>query len=417
MLAATLTLTATHLGVAQSPAPPDRGAAWREDLDTFAREFAARQLDFATLYPRAAFDAALAGLRRDVPRLSDAEIALALTRLVASARVGHTLVRPPQGNRRYARLPVAFAWYADGLAVSAADAAYREALGLKVLRIGRLTPDDLLRAVAPWVSYELDGWLRLQGAATMTIHPLLQSLGQTEPDGRVRLTLARPDATTLDLLVAPDTAARTTPLINAADALGLPMTLLRKRPAANYWYERLADRRALYIQYNRCQDDAADPFAAFTTRLLADADAHRQEIDRVVIDLRLNAGGDSRVIEPLLTGLRKRRHLGGRGRLFALIGPQTFSSGLLAAVALRQIGATFVGEPAGEAMNSYGQVHTFTLPHSGLVVQYSTKFFQLTKKAREVAAFEPDLTVSRTLADALAGRDPALEAALPPRHP
>ena len=38
-------------------------------------------------------------------------------------------------------------------------------------------------------------------------------------------------------------------------------------------------------------------------------DARAAEIDRTIVDLRLNGGGDSRIIQPLVKGLRDRRAL------------------------------------------------------------------------------------------------------------
>jgi hypothetical protein len=64
----------------------------------------------------------------------------------------------------------------------------------------------------------------------------------------------------------------------------------------------------------------------------------------------------------------------------------------------------------GQKPNSYGEVRALTLPNSGLVVQYSTKFFRLAKG--EPPTYEPDVVVRPSIGDMLAGRDPALEAAL-----
>jgi C-terminal processing protease CtpA/Prc len=138
---------------------------------------------------------------------------------------------------------------------------------------------------------------------------------------------------------------------------------------------------------------------------LADIDAHA--VDRVVLDIRTNSGGNSSVIAPLTAGLKARPTL--RSRIFVLIGPETFSSGQLAAWEFRrQLGATLVGEPSGEALNSYGEVKVFTLPHSQLRVQYSTKYFRLGKDD----LLDPQIRVAATLEDVLAGRDPVLDAAL-----
>ena len=95
-----------------------------------------------------------------------------------------------------------------------------------------------------------------------------------------------------------------------------------------------------------------------------------------------------------------------------LTGPATFSSALMAAMTLRDdLQARLVGEPPGERPNSYGEVRQLTLPHSQLVIQYSTKFFRMDRKG-DPAALEPHVTVSRSIADFLAGRDTVLEAAM-----
>jgi hypothetical protein len=97
------------------------------------------------------------------------------------------------------------------------------------------------------------------------------------------------------------------------------------------------------------------------------------------------------VIEPLLKGLKSRGAL--RSHVFAIIGPQTFSS-----------------EPVGEKLNGYGDVRPIELPNSHLSMQYSTKYFHLSRDGDEVLA--PTVRASASLDDAMEGRDPALDAAL-----
>src|SRR5262245_9602487 len=130
---------------AQQPAPPaGREARWSEDLKFFADEFPRRHVDFAKLYPRSGFDQELARLHAAVPKLSDAEITLRLMRLVASAGIAHTNVRLPVFKLGFQQLPVSFRWYSDGLAIMAATPDHAQVLGTRVLRIGLMTPEQLL---------------------------------------------------------------------------------------------------------------------------------------------------------------------------------------------------------------------------------------------------------------------------------
>src|SRR5262249_6945988 len=162
-----------------------------------------------------------------------------------------------------------------------------------------------------------------------------------------------------------------------------------------------------YVQYNLCRNDPALAFSAFSQNLFAFADAHA--VDRVVIDLRFNPGGDSSVVNPLLNGLRARSAL--RGHVVVLIGAGTASSAQDAAIALRNLGARLIGEPTRQTPNGYGEVRPLTLPNSAITIQYSTKYFRMIANDHS-SALEPDLQVPAALSDLLAGRDAALDAAL-----
>lgn len=380
----------------------DREEAWRQDLKYLETELAGHQKDFAKLYPH--FHVEVEGLRGEVGKLSDAEIVLRVMKMVASAKVGHNIVYLPARKLGFQPIPLMLAWYSDGLAVGAASAEYASALGTHVVRIGSMTPEQVLAAVGPYISHENDASLRDQSNRYMQMICILKSVGAADSSDQVVFTLAKPGGEPFTITVAPAAGAKR---ISMFDGLKIALPLYRKQPDLNYWYEYLEDSQALYIQYNRCVNDPKLPFADFVKNVFAFADAH--PVKRAVVDLRLNPGGDSRVIGPLMSGLKGRGAL--RSHVYVLIGPRTFSSAQMAAVDFRhELHATLVGEPTGEKLNGYGEIKVLTLPGSGLKMQYSTKFFHLGKDDED--ALEPDFKASMSLSDALAGRDPVLEAAL-----
>jgi hypothetical protein len=232
----------------------------------------------------------------------------------------------------------------------------------------------------------------------------------TNADGRVEITFAKADGKQFTLEVAPENWIVKGATLNASDALNLPVALYRKHPDSFYWYEYLPDSQTLYIQYNKCTEDPARAFADFSKELFAFADAH--PIQRTIVDLRFNQGGNSMVIKPLENGLKSRKALSAQGHLFALIGPSTFSSGLLAATEFdNDLHAVLIGEPTGEKPNSYGEIRILTLPNSQLRTTYCTKYFRLTKNS-DAPALEPKILMKPSLADFLAGRDPVMDAAI-----
>jgi len=410
-------IAASGLAISQAKLEPRQAASstreqdWRDDLAFFAREFPARQIDFAKLYPREMFTRELEAITQSIPTRSDAEIVLGLMRLVASAHVGHTRIQwPTDGPLAFHGLPLGLQWYDDGLAVTAATEPYRDALGLRVVSFGSMTPDEIQSAIAPYLSYEHDGWLRHQSQSLMLMEEMLRALSLVDSDGRVAITLAKPDGSRLTVRVAPMPLQDRPPLVTAIAAFGIPLGPARIQPARYYRYEILPGTKTLFIRYNVCADDPKQPFAEFVRDMFAAVDSNPADVDRVIIDLRKNGGGNSSVIGPLLQGLRARKALSSRGRLYTLVGPATFSSGLLAAVSLRaDLKSIIIGETPGEMLNSYGEVRPLTLPHSRLQLVYSTRFFTLTKNA--AGTFDPDVVVRTTIADWLAGRDPVLDAA------
>jgi C-terminal processing protease CtpA/Prc len=331
-------------------------------------------------------------------------------KIVASAHVGHTGVRlPTTGARAFHRLPIGLQWFSDGLAVTAAIEPYREALGLHVTRIGALTPEQLESAVATYIAYERESSLRVQSQTYMLVEEVLRATGQVDADGRVALTLAQTDGSPLTLRVAAIPWSERPQMISVTTSRNLTPGAAQRDSSRYYRWEILAGTKTLYVRYSRCQDDPQQPFAAFVQELFAKVDENPAAVDRVIVDLRANGGGNSRVINPLLDGLRARKPLSKRGHLYALTGPATFSSGLLAAWYLKRMDAILVGEAPGENLNSYSEVRELTLPHSGVAIQYATKFNKLGKDGQ---GLEPDVRVTRSLGDFLTGRDPVLDAAM-----
>jgi C-terminal processing protease CtpA/Prc len=182
-----------------------------------------------------------------------------------------------------------------------------------------------------------------------------------------------------------------------------------RNPQLNYWFASLPMRGAVYVRYNRCTEIDTMPFAKFSEQVLAALEDPK--IQRLIIDLRGNSGGNSAILEPLIERLRKHPKATRPGGLVAMIGNRTFSSALMNAISLKErAGAVLVGAPSGGKPNSYGEVMSFHLTHSGLPITYSTKFFKVMES--DPPTLEPDVRSEIPWADFKAGLDPVLDAAL-----
>jgi hypothetical protein len=177
---------------------------------------------------------------------------------------------------------------------------------------------------------------------------------------------------------------------------------LRLRNRA-YALSRIDRGRALYVTYNETRYPGGVP-----SRLIQLARSKR--VRRVIVDIRLNGGGDNTTYNGLTQALRHRRINHAR-KLRVLIGRRTFSAaGNFAGDVDRYTRARFVGEPTGGAPSQWGDSAPIALPSLGITVSTAVVYVGSPEDTR-LATF-PDLPVATSAADFFAGRDPVLAAAL-----
>jgi hypothetical protein len=135
-------------------------------------------------------------------------------------------------------------------------------------------------------------------------------------------------------------------------------------------------------------------------------------VDRLVIDLRLNRGGNGNLLTPLVRSIIQSG-ADAPGKLMVLTGRSTFSAAQFLVDHLEHwTNAVFVGEPTGSKGRMYGDSRRFTLPNSGITARVSIYYWQMWSPwdTREWTA--PQVAAALTMADYRENRDPILAAAL-----
>ena len=385
-----------------------RDARWREDLDTLTTQLPALHPNLFFQTPRSEFDRAAADLRAAIPDLNDAEVMVGLARITALPGDGHTNLSLSQRNAMFHFLPLQLRWFEDGLFVTLASQDYARAVGRKVIQIGDRSAGEAHQMVAAIISHENDSWVREIGPNYLVNTDILRALKIAPSADSVTFVLQDLSGTRFTLDIAPLPGGSTIKAVAVPDAATGFIPYYRQQTNQNYWFTYIESSCTLYFAYNVCAEQAGLPFAQFNSQLWAVFDA--RPVERFIIDVRNNTGGNSAVLDPFLASRRARASRFSGVKPVVIIGRRTYSSAIINAIAIRQTTAILVGESSGGSPNSYGEVKTLTLPNSQLVVNYSSRYFSF--PGYPAGSLMPDVATPIYSSDWFARHDPFLAAAL-----
>ncbi|HUL18889.1 MAG TPA: hypothetical protein VLV29_06425 [Steroidobacteraceae bacterium] len=391
---------------------------WREDLAVLREQMPKSHGNLFHTMTRAQFDGALDALEGALPGLTDSQVKLGIMQLVAMVGDGHTRVRLESlGNHA---LPVRLHFFADGLYVVSAARTYADLVGGRVKKIGVMPVEDAYGAVRPLVSVDADneGRRRLLAVNLLVMPEVLHAIGAISGTELVELTVDKGGRETTRTVSAGLPGSWSDPgwpmepqgWVGARERAANPPPPWLQHPEKHYWHAFLHGGRTLYVQYNQVEDEpGGEPISVYFPHLFAQAD--RQGVQRVIIDVRLNGGGNNELNRPIWHALLRSDHLNQKGRLWVLIGPKTFSAAMNFVDDMElNTRAMFVGEPTGETPNMWGDPVRLTLPNSGIVIQTSTLWWQLEDPRDQRAFRAPDIPAQMRFADYANNVDPVLNA-------
>ena len=393
--------------------PPEgelsRAERWRFDLDYFLAE--ARRLhanpDNRVMAPE--FEASVEELKSRVPDLTNEEITVELQEIVAGLGDGHTSLWGARYEQiHHQRLPVEFYFFSDGLFVIDAADEYQGLIGKRVDQIGTRSIDTVVDDLKPYVSRDNDQALIWIGPFFLRNTSYLKAMGYTEDLSRVRIVVSGADGSA-------DTQEVEAAHWKHPGKLGAPpgtsetdTPLYLKNTDQNFWHTELLDGNAYYLQLNSVLDKENETLV----ELAADVYAKLVESGArtLVIDLRLNGGGNNTKMWPIIRVVAAHEMASPDNQVFVIVGRNTFSACQnLVNYLDRMTNATFAGEPTSSKVNFTGESSPVTLPFSKLQMSISSRYWQdgMPEDTRPWVAI--DVPVALSSADYFANRDPVLE--------
>jgi len=401
------------LGVAcsSSAAQPSADPAVAADVRKLAAEMERIHPDLYHSVSRERFQQAVDDLVEQLAELERDEILVELLRIIAMTgeRDGHMGLFPLVDHERPVHLAPIRAWvFPEGFYVVASPER-PELVGTRIVAIEGRPVDEVAALVRPLVTRDNESSLILRLPEFMITGEILHGLGLSPSADTVRLTVERAGGERLDATLSTLPGPAYWNLIQHVWAPppppGVQTPLWLRDPNRPLRFAKLARGRVVYAVY--AHTNSTGTFAeSLRTRV------SNPKVKRVIVDVRLNPGGDNTAYRSLLDVLRGRL-VNRPGRLVLLTGRVTFSAaGNFAAEVDARTRARIVGEAAGGSPHNYGDMAEVELETLGWTVHVPPQYVEVLGRPDERAALEPDVPLQIGAADHFAGRDPVLARAI-----
>jgi len=428
-------LSAAPLG-AQSAGPAAGAAAHRDDLAYFRAEVLEKEKAFSPA-ARAEAQERFRRLEGGADTVTAVYLELELSRIVALADNGHSMSFSGPRARRYNRIPLRLAPFGADFYVVRGAANHADLLGARLDAIdGRELPD--LRALARTLAGGTNAWRDRTAPYLFESPEQLHALGGSRAAGEATYRFVLTDGRTVERRIEAEPPGGDRNGLGGARLLypGLPAsagdgwrTLLAtdrapwalQDPAAFFRARMAPELDGMVVELRQTFDAPGLPIRTFLDSVATEI--RRRQPRHVVLDMRMNGGGDLNTARDFMRGLPGLVP----GLIFVLTSPWTFSAAISSIGYLEQAAperVTLVGEAVGDRLEFWAEGPVVTLPRSGAQILISTERHDYRNGCREyrdchgsvvrhpisVPGLAPDIPAPWTIEAYRTGRDPAMEA-------
>jgi len=413
-------------------------ADWSNDIEAIAGDIRLFHPNPFTKTGKLTFLREVEAFKAALPLLTEEQRMVRAMRLIALIGDGHTQLEP--NNSRFASwYPFRLYEFTDGFFITSAHQSVADLAGGEMLEIASRPTAEVVSEARNLMGAD-NSFDRKERLFAVHNAGLMKGLGYATPAGDLTIKVRLRDGRIVEREVHPrksddpqfDDMDSSFEWQYRGEMFGMPFGKLdewvsayKNLPAGAFLTSditrppHLALRRAyairpipehdaLYAQMNQVDDTN---FVKFVRSILSEAEKQRPR--RLILDLRYNFGGDGSQVAAAIHEFIRRENDRPWRELYLLTGRKTFSAGIMLLNAfLKNTEFTVVGEPAGAALNSYGDAVSRSYSRSGIHMNISTKWNQL-GSSDDLREFVPvDIPALFSFADYAAGHDPAIDPVL-----
>lgn len=327
-----------------------------------------------------------------------------IARIIASFKDAHTTLYIP--GKWF--LPFDFYWFMEGIYIVGGMSRYSSLIGCRVTHINDIEITEVISRLRTVIAYENESFLKSQLPKYIRVGEVLYGLGLIDNLKEMSIGVEYGDGIATKIQIETYTEDElSSGYIDLDSLLDNKPPLYRSRSGEHYWSQYLPNENIYYINYNCCKNMNDSGAIDFFSGALAEIQS--LNISKVVVDLRNNFGGNSKLLEPFIQGIKDWTGDNDNRRLFTIIGRDTFSSALLNAYSLKNdAAAILLGEASGGKPDCYGEVQYIELLNSRLRIRYSTKYYDIIEDESQESLF-PDIKFDIRFNDYIRSRDTVME--------
>jgi len=361
-----------------------RTEGWLYDLDMLQWEVNRKVIRSSSDQDLPAFYTALTKLRKDIPKLNDAQIIVGLMKMIRYIGDGHSNIFLPVLKPEFRQtLPVQFYLFEEGLYIIASDPKYKELLGSRVLQFEKKNVNEVINALESLNGKDNKMTVLVRLPYLMRYPVLLKTLGLISGEKQVALRIKNFEGAEKSVNIIADTSQpdiwniqpNPKTWISFPETLEDSLPLYLKNNDKFFWFDYSPVTKVVYAQVNRILNTREESLQSFGARI--SEFINNNNVEKLVIDLRGNNGGNTFSGWDFVNEFLHNTKINRKGHLFVIIGRRTFSAAQNTATYFEHLtNAIFAGEPTGSRPNFVGDEAPVKLPYSHIEINISAVLWQ-----------------------------------------
>lgn len=375
---------------------------WRFDLKFLYDSLQDNHLNLYHFTPKTVFDEKYNVIYEEIPKLSNDQIYLRFKQFISLTGDGHTMLSEPQEYRKF---PLDFFIFDKQVVLIRSADEFKVALGLPLVSINNYPIAQIRDSLNTIIDHgESTAYLLKQQVDRLNIAEYLSAFGFIS-NSDVATFEFRKGNQSIKIKAKALTKEVNKPIKWEWAYHPLPLFLTHLQESGTSISHQSLDDKTYYINFSSYP--SWEVFEKISEDIY-DKLNHQKEVNKIIIDMRLNGGGNfDKGLKLMLPMFLNFNALHPGVKYYLVIGRETFSAGMSNAVHFKNcLNATLVGEPTGANPNGYQEIKWFTLPNSKLNASCSLLYYTFQKKATN--GVRPDKRIEPSFTDYKIGNDPVL---------